>query len=342
MKWLRSYWVKSSRNATKAGVATAVIALLVLILTLPPAPTTFTVSYSVVDPYGGVFTARDGCELRENYAELDGFSVQHLTATTVEPVITVGVANAMRTNGDTCTWVIPVTVSAPSVGLVDQITGKAALPVALGQFQISGGNVVIGTLDVNRTAGPTVPATFSQSILVANRILGLYELGDKWTSCSGDSGTYPGKWNCSKSAGVSQGIFWWDIDFYRRVNVKANPKTGVCSGQRSFADFKRGATVTITGDNGISRGKLIDPNVLWLEPGFLERFFSVRHSYYLYSKTSKVIVCPLAWSIPDVPYSAGGYTIKVAGRPAVFRSAADLESDGWIIGVQGGAEIPGE
>lgn len=342
MNWLRSDWAKNSRNVTKAGVAAAVIGLLVLILTLPPAPTTFIVSYSVVDPYGGVFTAKDGCELRDNYTELDDFSVQHLTALVVEPVITVGSSTVIRSNGDTCTWNIPVTVSAPSVGLVDQIAGKAALPVAMGQFQISGGDEAIGTLDVNRTTGPTDPAIFSRSILVTNKVLGLYEIGDKWTSCSGSSGIYPAKFNCTKSAGISQGLFWWDVDFYRRANIKTNSKTGVCSGLRSFSDFKRGATVTITGDNGISRGKLIDPNQLWLEPSFSTRFNSNRHSYYLYSKVSRVIVCPLAWSIPDVPYSAGGYTIKVASRPSVFRSAADLESDGWVVGIQGGAEIPGE
>jgi hypothetical protein len=77
------------------------------------------------------------------------------------------------------------------------------------------------------------------------------------------------------------------------------------------------------------RGALVQAQKLYFELT-ARGVNAVRTSYYLFSKTSEVMICPLAWLIPNVPFSPGGYTIKVADRAPYFVSASALESQRYL------------
>jgi hypothetical protein len=294
----------------------------------------------VVEPYGGVFTTIDACEIRADYEWLNqALDVSPYARVSPAPVITVESVDVSRTSADACEYRFNLIIASPEVSPIDQILGASKVPENLGLYSFKVGTYEIGQEQLFRTA--EVSLSFVKSISVTNTILGLYEIGDKWTSCTGSAGVYPEKWNCRKNAGMSTGLYWWDVSFYPTVQIKLVQKTGACSGLRSLIDFKSGAAVTITGDNGVVRGKLApmdDHSFDLVRAGVrFERAFG----YYLYSTSSRVVVCPLAFEIGDVPYSRGGYTIKVAGRPEFFVSAEDIERSNWFVQGKSGDKIPG-
>lgn len=322
---------------TAAAAAAFAIAF---IATAPPPANKVVISFRVVEPYGGVFETVDTCDARTGYTWLNQTVIVNANArVSPAPVITVEAVSVGRTSADACEYNYVLTIDSPKVGPIDQILGLSKVPEELGAYTFEIGGEVIGTEKLFRTAD--VGVTLVKSISVTNKVLGLYEIGDKWTSCRGSAGIYPEKWNCSKRAGVSTGFYWWDISVYPTVQVKLNDKTGACSGLRSLIDFKSGASVTITGDNGSVRGKLVAVENhsfdLIMAGVRAERAFS----YYLYSTSSRVVVCPLAFEIADVPYSRGGYTIKVAGRPEFFVSVEDIERSNWFVQGKSGDTIPG-
>jgi hypothetical protein len=321
------------------GSAAAVFAI-AFIATTPPPPNKVVVSFRVVEPYGGVFKTVDACDVRPGYSWLNQTLIVNASAlVSPSPEITVEALSASRTSADACEYNYVLTIDSPKVGPIDQILGLSKVPEDLGTYTFEIGGEVLGTEKLFRTA--EIAVDLVKSISVTNRVLGLYEIGDKWTSCTGDAGTYPAKWNCSKRVGVSTGLFWWDISIYSTVQVDTNSRTGVCSGKRSLADFKSGASVTITGDNGVVRGKLVASKNLNLDLIMAGVNSTRAYGYYLYSKSSRVIVCPLAFEIPAVPYSRGGYTIKVADRPEFFVTAEEIERTNWFVQGKSGDTIPG-
>ena len=312
-----------------AGSAVAAFAI-AFVATAPPPENKVVVSFRVVEPYGGVFETVDACDARPGYSWLNQTMIVNANArVSPAPVITVEAVGVSRTSADACEYNYVLTIDSPKVGPIDQILGLSKVPEDLGAYTFEIGGEVIGTEKLFRTA--EVGANFVKSISVTNKVLGLYEIGDKWTSCTGSSGTYPGKWNCSKRY----------VSVYPTVQINANQKTGVCSGLRSLVDFKSGAAVTITGDNGSVRGKLVASKDLGFDLIMAGVNATRASGYYLYSKSSRVIVCPLAFEIPDVPYSRGGYTIKVAGRPEFFVSVEDIEKTNWFVQGKSGDTIPG-
>jgi hypothetical protein len=324
--------------------ASVVSFAIAFVATTPPPANRVAVSFRVVEPYGGVFKAVDACEARADFEWLN----QTLTASprarvSPAPVITVEAVDVTRTSADACEYRFNLTIASPEVGPIDQIFGASKVPEDLGLYRFEIGDQEIGQEQLFRTA--EVGVSLVKSISVTNKILGLYEIGDKWTSCTSLTAsltqTYPDDWNCSKRYGVSTGLYWWDISVYSTTQIKVNEKTGVCSGLRSLVDFKSGATVTVTGDNGVTRGKLVGAKNLYSELTANGINSTRAWGYYLYSKGSRVIVCPLAFEIADVPYSRGGYTIKVAGRPEFFVSAEDIEKTNWFVRGQSGDSIPG-
>jgi hypothetical protein len=322
------------------AVSAAAIFAIAFIATTPPPANKVVVAFRVVEPYGGVFETVDTCDARTGYSWLDQTVIVNSNArVSPAPVITVEAVGVNRTSADACEYSYVLTIDSPKVGPIDQILGLSKVPEDLGVYTFEIGGEVIGTEKLFRTAD--VGVTLVKSIAVTNKVLGLYEIGDKWTSCTGDSGVYPAKWNCKKNAGVTTGIFWWDVSFYPTVQIKTVQKTSACSGLRSLIDFKSGASVTITGDNGSVRGKLVPAKDLNFELIMAGANFNRAYGYYLYSKSSRVIVCPLAFEIADVPYSRGGYTIKVAGRPEFFVSVEDIEQSNWFVQGKSGDTIPG-
>ncbi len=324
------------------GIAASAAAVFVIafIATTPPPANKVVVSFRVVEPYGGVFETVDACDARPSYTWLNQTVIVNANArVSPAPVITVESVGVSRTSADACEYAYVLTIDSPKVSPIDQILGMSKVPEDLGAYSFEIGGEAIGTEKLFRTA--EVSVTIVKSISVTNKVLGLYEIGDKWTSCTGSSGTYPAKWNCSKRYGVSTGLYWWDVSVYPTVQINANQKTGVCSGLRSLVDFKSGAAVTITGDNGSVRGKLVASKDLGFDLIMAGVNATRASGYYLYSKSSRVVVCPLAFEIADVPYSRGGYTIKVAGRPEFFVSAEDIEKTNWFVQGKSGDTIPG-
>lgn len=320
-----------------AGAATAFV--IAFIATAPPPANKVVVSFRVVEPYGGVFETVDACDARTGYTWLNQTVIVNANErVSPAPVITVEPVDVSRTSADACEYTYIVTIDSPKVGPIDQILGLSKVPEELGAYTFEVGGEVIGTEKLFRTS--SVGVKLVKSISVTNKVLGLYEIGDKWTSCTGSSGNYPAKWNCSKKVGVSTGLFWWDISIYSTVQIKANQKTGVCSGLRSLEDFKSGAAVTITGDNGSVRGTLVASKDLGFNLIMAGVNATRASGYYLYSKSSRVVVCPLAFEIADVPYSRGGYTVKVAGRPECFVSAEDIERSNWFVQGKSGDTSP--
>lgn len=337
--------IKANRKkllvATGATFGVATVAFVIaFVATTPPPANRVAVSFRLVEPYGGVFKTVDTCEARADFEWLNKtLTVSPRARVSPAPVITVEAVDVSRTSADACEYRFNLTIASPEVGPIDQILGASKVPEDLGLYRFEIGDQEIGQEQLFRTA--EVGVSLVKSISVTNKILGLYEIGDKWTSCTGSSGTYPAKWSCSKRVGVSTGLFWWDISVYPTIQIKTNQKTGACSGLRSLIDFKSGAAVTITGDNGSVRGKLVASADLGFDLIMAGVDSARAFGYYLYSKSSRVIVCPLAFEIADVPYSRGGYTIKVAGRPEFFVSAEDIEKTNWFVRGQSGDSIPG-
>jgi hypothetical protein len=341
--------IKANRKkllvATGATFGIATVAFVIaFVATTPPPANRVAVSFRLVEPYGGVFKTVDTCEARADFEWLNQtLTVSPRARVSPAPVITVEAVDVSRTSADACEYRFNLTIASPEVGPIDQIFGASKVPEDLGLYRFEIGDQEIGQEQLFRTA--EVGVSLVKSISVTNKILGLYEIGDKWTSCTSLTAsltqTYPDSWNCTKRYGVSTGLFWWDISIYSTTQIKTNETTGVCSGLRSLVDFKSGATVTITGDNGVTRGKLVAAKNLYSELTANGINSTRAWGYYLYSKGSRVIVCPLAFEIADVPYSRGGYTIKVAGRPEFFVSAEDIEKTNWFVRGQSGDSIPG-
>jgi hypothetical protein len=328
------------------GIAAAAVVsfTIAFVATTPPPANKVAVSFRVVEPYGGVFKTVDACEARADFEWLNQtLTVSPRARVSPAPVITVEAVDVSRTSADACEYRFNLTIASPEVGPIDQIFGASKVPEDLGLYRFEIGDQEIGQEQLFRTA--EVGVSLVKSISVTNRILGLYEIGDKWTSCTSLTAsltqTYPDSWSCTKRNRVSTGLYWWDISVYPTTQIKVNEKTGVCSGLRSLVDFKSGAAVTITGDNGVTRGKLVGVKNLYSELTANGINSTRARGYYLYSKGSRVIVCPLAFEIADVPYSRGGYTIKVAGRPEFFVSAEDIEKTNWFVRGQSGDSIPG-
>jgi len=253
--------IKANRKkllvATSATFGIVTVAFVIaFVATTPPPANRVVVSFRLVEPYGGVFKTVDACEARADYEWLNQtLTVSPSARVSPAPVVTVEAVNVSRTSADACEYRFNLTIASPEVGPLDQIFGASKVPEDLGLYRFEIGDQEIGQEQLFRTAA--VGVSLVKSISVTNRILGLYEIGDKWTSCTGNTGTYPGKWNCTKKYGVSTGLFWWDVSVYSTTQVKVNETTGVCSGLRSLVDFKSGATVSVTGDNGSMRGKLV-------------------------------------------------------------------------------------
>lgn len=292
--------------------------------TLPPAPAQYSVTFQVSDPNGGVFDSEESCNPRSGYEWIDEqLQVVPTTGVTPAPITSIFSLEASRLSEDVCQFDFALTISSPPAGPLEQIFGANRVPEELGLYQFSLGNEVIGTELLSRTSGTTLE--FNKVIAVTNEVAGLYEVGFKADWCKAGPGVYPtGKWNCG-----------WSYYGSDPVTFSSNESKQTCSGRRDFSDLRAGAVVIISGDNGTVRGALVQAQKLFGD--LVERGVNAtRTSYYLYSKTSEVMFCPLAWLVPNVPFSPGGYTIKVADRAPYFVSASELESQKYFTSKQVG------
>ena len=175
--------------AVAGGIAASAVAAFAIafIATAPPPANKVVVSFRVVEPYGGVFETVDACDARTGYTWLNQtVIVSPIERVSPAPVIAVESVSVGRTSADACEYTYVLTIDSPKVGPIDQILGMSKVPEELGAYTFEIGGEVIGTENLFRTA--EVSVTLVKSISVTNNILGLYEIGDKWSSCSGSAG----------------------------------------------------------------------------------------------------------------------------------------------------------
>ena len=290
------------------------ITLLAFLITLPPAPAQYSVILNVTDVNGGVFTTADDCDPRSEYEWLNAqLIVAPLSEVVPAPVISTLSVDSARTDADVCQFKYSVTVASPSAGPLEQILGSNRVPSEIGLHRLSIGAETLGSENLQRSAGREI--TLTKTIAVTDNLVGLIEVGFKADWCKASPGIYPDPpWNCG-----------WSYYGSDPAKFSSNKTKQTCSGRLSFADLRSGAVVTVAGDNGSVRGALVQASSLFSE--LVQRGIDVnRTTYYLYSKESEVMLCPLAWSIPSVPFSPSGYTITVAKRAPVYVPASAMDN----------------
>ncbi len=294
------------------------ITLLAFLITLPPSPAQYSVILNVTDVNGGVFASADDCDPRSGYEWLNSpLIVAPLSEVVPAPVISTLSVDSARTDEDVCQFTYSVTVASPSAGPLEQIMGSNRVPSEIGLYRLSIGAETLGTENLQRNAGREI--TLNRTIAVTNSLVGLIEVGFKADWCKASPGLYPDPpWNCG-----------WSYYGSDPAKFSSNKTKQTCSGRLSFADLRAGAVVTVAGDNGSVRGALVQANSLFSE--LTQRGLNVnRTTYYLYSKESEVMLCPLAWSIPSVPFSPSGYTITVAKRTPIYVPASAIGTPNYL------------
>jgi hypothetical protein len=293
------------------------ISLIAYQVTLPPAPAQYSVVFNVTDTNGGVFTNDQDCNPRNGYEWLNGqLSVVPITGVVPAPVITTLKADTSRISADVCQFTYSMTVASPTAGPLEQITGGNRVPSELGLHRLSIGAETVGNETLLRNVGSEI--TLNRTIAVTNNIAGLIEVGFKADWCKASAGPYPPRWSCG-----------WSYYGANPRKFSTNKSKGTCSGRLSFSDLRAGAVVTVAGDNGTVRGALVQANSLYSDL-ILRGLDGNRTSYYLHSKASKVMLCPLAWSIPNVPFSPSGYTITVAKRTPYYVPASAMDNPRYL------------
>jgi hypothetical protein len=311
--------LRDPRKAIAAMLAGVIgLALLAFAATLPPAPAQYSVMLNITDTNGGVFTNNQDCIPRNDYVWLNGqLTVTPIAEIVPAPVITTLKAEAARISADVCQFTYSMTVASPSAGPLEQITGANRVPSELGLHRLSVGVEPIGNEMLLRNAGSAI--LINKTIAVTNQMAGLIEIGFKADWCKASAGLYPtSSWNCG-----------WSYFGADPAKFSTNKTKGTCSGRLSFSDLRAGAVVTVAGDNGTVRGALVQADSLFSE--LTQRGLDGRRtSYYLYSKASEVMLCPLAWSIASVPFSPSGYTITVADRTPVYVPVSSVDNPRFL------------
>lgn len=300
------------------------ISLIAYLITLPPAPAQYAVMLNITDTNGGVFTSKQDCNPRKDYEWLNGqLTVAPIAEVVPAPVITTLKAEASRISADVCQFTYSMTVGSPAAGPLEQITGVNRVPSDLGLHRLSVGVESVGNEMLLRNTGSEI--IINKTIAVTNTLVGLVEIGFKADSCKASAGLYPTPpWNCS-----------WSYYGSDPAKFSSNKTKQTCSGRLSYADLRAGAVITVAGDSGTVRGALVQANSLFSELT-LRGLNANRTSYYLHSKTSEVMLCPLAWSIASVPYSPSGYTITVAARTPVYVPVSAMDNPRYLIEQQVG------
>jgi hypothetical protein len=120
------------------------------------------------------------------------------------------------------------------------------------------------------------------------------------------------------------------------VDIINTKNVSKCWGVNSYKDFKIGAKVTVTGDNGMFTTELVKPFEVTAP-----RYFPMQsYEWYLASKSSKTVVCHFAWTIADLPYSETGYIVKIGARDPKTVTLAELEQGDWLMFTDDGNVIP--
>ena len=300
------------------------ISLIAYLVTLPPAPAQYAVMLNITDTNGGVFTSKQDCNPRKDYEWLNGqLTVAPIAEVVPAPVITTLKAEASRISADVCQFTYSMTVGSPAAGPLEQITGVNRVPSDLGLHRLSVGVETVGNEMLLRNAGNAI--FIDKTISVTNNIVGLIEIGFKADWCKASAGLYPNPpWNCG-----------WSYFGSNPKNFSSDEDKETCSGRRLFSDLRAGAVVTVAGDNGTVRGALVQANSLFSELT-LRGLDENRTSYYLHSKASEVMLCPLAWSIASVPFSPSGYTVTVASWTPVYVPASAMDNPRYLIEQQVG------
>lgn len=308
-----------------------------------PAAIVVPVTYTITDQYGGVFSSDSTCTPRSaDYSWVAGDVVvasQGATGLPTDLIATASIPSVMRSSATDCTWTFFVSINPPEVGPLNRLVGQGQFPQSLGVFDITIGDESIGSIApvlVNNSA-----INLKRSIAVTNAIYGIARLGDLYASCTGDNGQFPGDWECRgrvKWDGYNWiGYYYYDryksISKFDTINKKNNAK---CFGMNSFKDFKLGAKVTITGDNGVFTTQLANT----FEVALPRTIPMQGYKWYLVSKSSKTAVCQFAWTISNLPYSESGYIVKIGGRDPKKISMAELEQAEWLMFSDYGNVIP--
>ena len=311
-----------------------------------PAAIVVPVTYTVTDQYGGVFGSDSTCEPRSaDYSWVAGdvtVASQSATGLPTDLTATASIPSVTRSSATDCTWTFFVSINPPDVEPLNRLVGQGQFPQSLGVFDITIGNELIGS--IAPLLADNVAVSLKQSIAVTNTIYGVARLGDLNERCTGDSGNFPEDWNCTgRQAWDGLGwIGWYSYNKYRNIEkfrVQVNKKVAdknKCWGVNAFKDFKRGAKVTVTGDNGVSTTQLVGTYDV-----SLPREVPMRgYPWYLVSKSSKVTVCQFEWTIADLPFSESGYIVKIGSREPKKVSLAELEQGDWLMFTDDGNVIP--
>lgn len=311
-----------------------------------PAAIVVPVTYTVTDQYGGVFASDSTCDPRStDYSWVAGdvaVVAQSATGLPTDLIATASIPTVTRSSATDCTWTFFVSINPPDVGPLNRLVGQGQFPQDLGVFDITLGDETIGSFSPVRANNNAV--NLERTIAVTNTIYGVARLGDLNARCTGDSGNFPEKWRCTgRQAWDGLGwIGWYSYNKYRniekfRVRVnKSAPEKEKCFGVNSFKDFKVGAKVTVTGDNGVSTTQLVAPFTVALPRSVPMQGYR----WYLVSKSSKITVCQFVWTISNLPYSASGYTVKIGARDPKAVSLTQLEQSDWLVFTDDGNAIP--
>jgi len=311
-----------------------------------PAAIVVPVNYTVTDQYGGVFASDSTCDPRStDYSWVAGdvtVVAQNATGLPTDLIATASIPSVTRSSATDCTWTFFVSINPPDVGPLNRLVGQGQFPKNLGVFDIKVGDETIGSITPVLANNSAV--NLKRTIAVTNNIYGVARLGDLNARCTGDAGNFPKDWRCTgRQAWDGLGwIGWYSYDKYRNIEkfrVKTNksaPEKEKCFGVNSFKDFKAGAKVTVTGDNGVSTTQLVAPYTV-----ALPREVPMQgYRWYLASKSSKVTVCQFEWTISNLPYSASGYIVKIGARDPKTVSLEELEQGSWLMFTDDGNAIP--
>jgi len=311
-----------------------------------PAAIVVPVTYTVTDQYGGVFGSDSTCEPRStDFSWVAGdvtIASQDATGLPTDLTATASIPSVARSSATDCTWTFFVSINPPDVEPLNRLVGQGQFPQSLGVFDMKIGNESIGSIApvlVNNIA-----VNLKRSIAVTNTIYGVARLGDLNARCTGDSGNLPTEWNCTgRQSWDGLGWIGWysynkyrNIEKFRVINNKKDESKSKCWGVNGFKDFKIGAKVTITGDDGVLTTSLVESTKTALPRTVPMQYYK----WYLASKSSKVTVCHFAWLIPDVPFSESGYTVKIGARDPKTVTFAELEQGDWLMFTDYGNVIP--
>ena len=308
-----------------------------------PAAIVVPVTYTVTDQYGGVFSSDSTCTPRSaDYSWVAGdvaVASQSATGLPADLSATASVPTVVRSSVTDCTWTFFVSINPPEVGPLNRLVGQGQFPQSLGVFDITIGSEPIGS--ISPMSEDNLAVNLKRTIAVTNTIYGVARLGDLAASCTGDSGNFPEDWNC-RGRVAWDGYYWigyYNYDKYRsisKLDFVNNKNFSKCWGVNSYKDFKIGAKVTVTGDNGMLTTELVKPYLATLPRTVPMQGFS----WYLTSKSDKTVVCHFAWTIADLPYSETGYTVKIGARDPKTVTLAELEQGDWLMFTDHGNNIP--